>query len=496
MNTLKWLWVFMCLCCKVIQSRSSWKVQMPSTVQGLLGSCVVIPCTFDYPDPGRKVTKFTGIWFDNISHVVYHPVESKVVEQYRNRTTLVGDMRQRDCSVMMDRLRPNDRGPFHFRVEIGGFNQYSFKADKVSISMISAPNPIRFSVAEEVKQGQAVNASCSVNHSCPASPPDFTWSRGGETRLQSRQLGDGQWEATSTLTFHPSRTDHRKPLQCSVRYKGGQYQQTFRTLTVEYAPVNVKVEYRPEVKEGETVHLSCSGDAHPSVSSYEWHNGTGAQIHRGRTYTLPHVSRHTGGSLYCLAINEIGRTRSSNVQLDVLYAPEIKAASSCSSEGRAVKCVCIVESSPRSTVHFVLADRVLQSTKVETHGSLTLWTLQADTGSSKFVHCLASNSQGNTNLTLSLPANSKMQTIFVATGAAVILLVILLVAVGVVKICRGTRRETPSDMSMLGAEKAVALPEYVPTKRKELYDEIQGPGIYTNDHIYGNVEVDAIYANV
>uniref|UniRef100_A0A672GJV5 Ig-like domain-containing protein n=1 Tax=Salarias fasciatus TaxID=181472 RepID=A0A672GJV5_SALFA len=218
----------------VIQSRSSWKVQMPSTVQGLLGSCVVIPCTFDYPDPGRKVTKFTGIWFDNISHVVYHPVESKVVEQYRNRTTLVGDMRQRDCSVMMDRLRPNDRGPFHFRVEIGGFNQYSFKADKVSISMISKHTKSTMMKSPKmVKQGQAVNASCSVNHSCPASPPDFTWSRGGETRLQSRQLGDGQWEATSTLTFHPSRTDHRKPLQCSVRYKGGQYQQTFRTLTVE-----------------------------------------------------------------------------------------------------------------------------------------------------------------------------------------------------------------------------------------------------------------------
>lgn len=90
-------------------------------------------------------------------------------------------------------------------------------------------------------------------------------------------------------------------------------------------------------------------------------------------------------------------------------APEIKIVSSCSSEAGMVKCVCIVESRPPSMVYFILSGRVLPSTKVEKHGSIIIGILQADVGSSEFVHCLANNTQGNANLTLtlSLPVNSK-----------------------------------------------------------------------------------------
>lgn len=72
-----------------------------------------------------------------------------------------------------------------------------------------------------------------------------------------------------------------------------------------------------------------------------------------------------------------------------------------------VKCVCIAESRPPSMVHFVLSDRVLPSTKVEKHDSVTIGTLQAELGSSAFVLCLANNTQGNANATLFLPVNSK-----------------------------------------------------------------------------------------
>lgn len=60
-----------------------------------------------------------------------------------------------------------------------------------------------------------------------------------------------------------------------------------------------------------------------------------------------------------------------------------------------MKCKCIVDSSPPSTVHFVLADIVLPSTQVESNGSLTIGTLQADLGQYKFVVCQANNTQGH-----------------------------------------------------------------------------------------------------
>lgn len=94
-------------------------------------------------------------------------------------------------------------------------------------------NDITFTVKEDLMEGQTVVASCSVPHSCPTSPPDFTWSLPGKQHFQPRQLGDGQWTATSTLHFLPTRADHDKLLRCNVTYKGGQSQKAEKLLRVK-----------------------------------------------------------------------------------------------------------------------------------------------------------------------------------------------------------------------------------------------------------------------
>ncbi|XP_067458014.1 myelin-associated glycoprotein-like isoform X2 [Thunnus thynnus] len=376
--------LFLFLFLKVIQAEdSSWTLQVPSPIKGLPGSCVVIPCSYNYPDPRKTVTQFTGIWQEDTNKFIYHPVASEITQQYQGRTELVGDVRQKNCSLKIDPLQQSDRGPFHFRIEIGNYESFSYLQNKVSITMITEPNPINFSVKEEVEEGVKVSASCSVSHSCPASPPVFTWSHSGQEHFQPQQLENGQWEATSTLTFQPTRTDNNKPLQCTVTYKGGQHQKTSKVLKVK-------------------------------------------------------------------------------------YAPEIKNVSSCSSEGDMVKCICIVESKPSSMVHFLLSNRVLSSTKVEIHGPVSIGTLQANLGSFRIIHCVANNTVGNANITLTLPDKSEIPTLAIASGAAAAILVILIV-VAVVK------------------------------KWKEMcYDNEQYP---SNDHIYGNMETewttddDAIYAN-
>ena len=122
----------------VIQAEaSSWTLQAPSSVKGLPGSCVVIPCSYNYPDPRKTVTQFTGIWQEDTNKLIYHPVASKITQQYQGRTELVGDVRQKNCSLKIDPLQQSDRGPFHFRIEIGNYDIFSYLQNKVSITMIS-----------------------------------------------------------------------------------------------------------------------------------------------------------------------------------------------------------------------------------------------------------------------------------------------------------------------------------------------------------------------
>lgn len=58
------------------------------------------------------------------------------MQQYRNRTELLGDLSQKNCSLKIDPLQQSDQGPFSFRIEIANYDKFSYPR-KVSITMIS-----------------------------------------------------------------------------------------------------------------------------------------------------------------------------------------------------------------------------------------------------------------------------------------------------------------------------------------------------------------------
>ncbi|XP_077577723.1 myelin-associated glycoprotein [Stigmatopora nigra] len=406
---------------------SSWTVVVPSSVNGLPGSCVVIPCSFNYPDPKKDIREFTGIWLEEENRLIYHPVGAMTMQQYYGRTELVGDIKQKNCSLKIEPLQKSDHGPFHFRIEMKDFENFSYSHKTVSVKMIRA-SPINLTVVKDTHYPLLI-ASCTVTHSCPTSPPVFHWSHSGHLQFRTRPLENGQWEATSILALHPAHANNNTRLQCRVTFKGGQQQVATKIINVRYEPVDVNVEYKANVIEGESVHLKCSSDANPPTTSYEWHNEDGARLHEGHIFILTNVSRRTG-PLYCIAINPIGKTTSSPVQFDVTYAPEIKSVSSCSSEGAMVKCMCIAESRPPSSVHFFLLDRVLPRPDIERHDSVTIGTLKDFLPFYGFIQCVANNSLGNTNSTLTLPVYNTMLYIYsIVSAGAVIVVVILLIVI-------------------------------------------------------------------
>ncbi|XP_045069248.1 sialic acid-binding Ig-like lectin 13 [Coregonus clupeaformis] len=260
-----------------------WTAEVPSSVFGLQGSCIVIPCSFYYPEPKIKPSELTGIWFKGAYEVIYHPDSSSIIKDYRGRTELVGDLRQKNCSLRIDPLHHSDKGPFTFRLEIKDHSKASYKDDTVSIAVSSSPDPPSLSEREEVKVGE-----------------DDTWSHSGTPSIQSQQQTNGQWEETSSMTIRSTIADNNQPLVCTAAYRGGKTVSSSKTLNVKYAPVDVKVEGVSSVKEGDSVELRCSSDSNPAAHSYRWHNSRGPLPTMGSTITLERVTRLTE-ALYCTA---------------------------------------------------------------------------------------------------------------------------------------------------------------------------------------------------
>lgn len=303
--SLLFIYLNVCQC-----AASSWTVEIPSSVKGLVGSCVVIPCSFNYPPPKTKATQLYGIWTKATGHVVYHPVESKMLPEYRNRTKLLGDVSNKECSLKIDPLQTSDHGPFHFRIEIENYDSFSYRENAVSIETTTEPESIFFSVKEEVVLGETVSAGCSVSHYCPDSPPVFTWSHSGQKQVQQQEFGEGRSKTTATLTFQPNRTDHSKPLQCTVTYRGGKQQNTTKVLTVKYAP-EIKSMSSCHLEEGH-VTCMCIAQSNPPSAVFLLLSDRvlpNTKIENQGLFTIATLQDDLGSSKFimCLANNTVGK---------------------------------------------------------------------------------------------------------------------------------------------------------------------------------------------
>lgn len=80
----------------------SWHVSMPRNIEAMLGSCVVIPCTFDYYRyPPRRPGRI--VWYQYVRHgypVVYDGWNpNEVIRIFRGKTSLASSQYGKTCSL-------------------------------------------------------------------------------------------------------------------------------------------------------------------------------------------------------------------------------------------------------------------------------------------------------------------------------------------------------------------------------------------------------------
>ena len=85
-------------------SSTAWHVYMPSNIRGLVGSCLLIPCTFDYyQNPPRRPDRVA--WYQYASHS--YPVvckdwdKSDEIYEFQGQTSTPNSRYGRKCDLLI-----------------------------------------------------------------------------------------------------------------------------------------------------------------------------------------------------------------------------------------------------------------------------------------------------------------------------------------------------------------------------------------------------------
>ncbi|GAA6224944.1 myelin-associated glycoprotein-like [Lates japonicus] len=202
---------------------------VPFRYNALTRSCVVIPCSFQGDE---LLTR--GIWSKKTGGVVFHNGRSHVLDHFKDRTRLLGNLNEGNCSLEIDDIKPFDNGPFCFHAEKEN-EKYRFNNSCVFIVMKASPEkPVMTPVPAEVDAGSTISVSCSVNHTCPSHPPVFAWSVSNLTSEVTHTLTtQGVWKVTSTITFLVEGGDGVKSLTCTATFWRGKQQASTVKLNVK-----------------------------------------------------------------------------------------------------------------------------------------------------------------------------------------------------------------------------------------------------------------------
>lgn len=246
----------------ITTSAEEWTVKVAKELDALVSSCVVIPCSFTHPYGNLPTSRLKGTWYlpnDKKPHV-YDEDDDDIMEKFRDRTKLLGQLGQRNCTLEITDIKDHDNGPFCLEIgilqaEAKKNEVHSFVDNCVQFKMIrmlpnvqnftnifhifsnTKPPRLTFTLftanppKPKVTQPKVASedhpyiVTCSVTHTCPSPShrPNLTWSRGEEGEISEvhRELHLGNWEVMSILTFMPKDKDDHSELKCTANFDGG-----------------------------------------------------------------------------------------------------------------------------------------------------------------------------------------------------------------------------------------------------------------------------------
>uniref|UniRef100_A0A8C1A8L4 Ig-like domain-containing protein n=1 Tax=Cyprinus carpio carpio TaxID=630221 RepID=A0A8C1A8L4_CYPCA len=201
-----------------------WEVSVPKDIHGLKGSCLVIPCSFNYKsNPPKKPRRV--VWYRRDSEglpLVYdYLYPYNVNEKYRGKTDLYGES-DWNCSLLIKNLESSHNGEkLYTRIDPENIAWQNYETDDATTTVLidATPQQPSISVSGGERTGDTIIVACSAFHTCPYSKPTITLNGiEGSDEIKDESVKDGLLKITLTRTGVVKAES--TTIECSVTHHG------------------------------------------------------------------------------------------------------------------------------------------------------------------------------------------------------------------------------------------------------------------------------------
>uniref|UniRef100_A0A3Q2P4T7 Ig-like domain-containing protein n=1 Tax=Fundulus heteroclitus TaxID=8078 RepID=A0A3Q2P4T7_FUNHE len=313
-----------------------FEISLLQAIDVLRGSCVTIPCSFDFEDD------YEEHFNDQCerSWVYYENNEPRLSQT----STIIGNLGNKNCTTIFHNLQPELSNTYYFRLECKNPLKYTYK--EIGLKIQVKDNPLLPTLTPstlEVNEGDSVSLTCSSPAPSNLIAPTLTWSPtlgGIQEILQENQ--DKTIFKTSVLKFTASRLHIGQNISCSAVYKKRDGSSDVPLTTslmphVLYSPKNTDVSVSPPgpILENSEVTLTCSSNANPAVKNYTWYRVDGGHETVFGTGRILNVKVSTDRKIiFCKAENYLGEGRShlKHISVQGMYLERKPVVSICCSD--------------------------------------------------------------------------------------------------------------------------------------------------------------------